>query len=316
MVAVLPDPGRVHTFDASRCFRRGISTVTATRSSVSVIVPTRNEAGNVEMLASRVADALAARCQYEIIFVDDSDDQTPTRIQSLKGRLPVELLHRTPVERQGGLGGAVRAGFAMASGEVFVVMDADLQHPPEFTPKLVTAVQLRLADVVIASRFMPGGSASGLSGWTRHLVTYVTRQAAYFAAPRSRGIRDPLSGFFAVRSEVVSATEIRSEGFKILLDVLTQGSWSTALEIPFDFGQRHSGTSKADLREGLRFGRQLVRSRLKRSLSPPVQVADPAGSADETRETAAQWQGHLLVSEGNVGAAPPRQTHKGDRRAS
>jgi len=229
---------------------------------VSVIVPTRNEQGNVEELATRIACALDEYSKWQLVFVDDSDDDTPRRIQSLQMSLPIELVHRQSTERSGGLGGAVLDGFAVASGDILVVMDGDLQHPPELAATLAAAVELRLADVVIASRFVPGATASGLSGRTRRLVTCVTRRAAHLAVPRSRGVRDPLSGFFAIKADVVSTTEMRSQGFKILLDVLAQGWWSTALEVPFAFGRRQSGSSKAGLREGLRFARQLLRSRV------------------------------------------------------
>ena len=235
-------------------------------------MPTRNEQGIVEELGVRTASALGRDLEWQLIFVDDSDDDTPTRIRLIQERMPVELVHPPPAERSGGLGGAVLYGFTVATGEILVVMDGDLQHPPELAAMLAAAVQLRLADVVIASRFVPGASAGGLSSDARRIVTSLTRRATHIAVPRSRGVRDPLSGFFAIRSNVVSSTEVRSHGFKVLLDVLAPGCWSTALEIPFVFGTRMSGTSKADLREGLRFAHQLLRPRV-RSTAIPARAA-------------------------------------------
>jgi dolichol-phosphate mannosyltransferase len=232
------------------------------KPAVSVIVPTRNERDNVCEVAERISLALNHVNDWELIFVDDSDDDTPARIRSIRDDLPIHLMHRPPGERAGGLGGAVVAGFSQAAGNILAVMDSDLQHPPELVATLAAAVRLGMADIVVASRFVPGASASGLAGWSRHLVAYVSRQAAHFAVPRSRGVRDPLSGFFALRADVVSGRQIHSDGFKVLLDILAQGAWTTALEIPFVMECRNAGSSKADIREGWKFGHQLLRFRL------------------------------------------------------
>src|SRR5687768_11953994 len=100
------------------------------RPHVSVILPTRQEAGNVEAIAARLADVLPGM-PLEIIFVDDSDDDTPEAIRRIRSARPVRLLHRPAERRWGGLGGAVVEGMQMARGEWVCVMDADLQHPPE-----------------------------------------------------------------------------------------------------------------------------------------------------------------------------------------
>lgn len=245
-----------------------VRTLTPSRPSIpipgrlSIVVPTRNEQENVEPLARRIAEALGGRWHWQLVFVDDSTDETPDRIRALALRLPVRLVHRAPGGRVGGLGGAVLAGFAAAEGDVIVVMDADLQHPPELVARLAAAVTLGMADIVIASRFAPGASTAGPAGRWRHVVTGATRRAAHLAVPRCRQVRDPLSGFFALRSEVVASGPRRSEGFKVLLDVLALGHWSTAVELPFVLEPRATGASKAQVREGWRFARQLVRLRL------------------------------------------------------
>ena len=112
------------------------------RSTLSVVVPTRNEALNVETLVSRLGAALNELGKdWELLFVDDSDDRTPEVVRGLSGlAFPVRLMHREPGERAGGLGGAVQRGFAEARGGVIVVMDGDLQHPPEVLPALVAPV--------------------------------------------------------------------------------------------------------------------------------------------------------------------------------
>lgn len=230
--------------------------------TVSVIVPTRNEQANVAPLVERLARAFAHGWSWQAVFVDDSDDETPSCVEALAAvDLPVRCIRRPPAERIGGLGGAVLAGFSAAEADVLVVMDGDLQHPPELAARLASAVALDVGDIVIASRFVPGASAAGLSGSFRRLVTGATRRAAHLAVPRSRRIQDPLSGFFAIRADVLETGPTRCDGFKVLLDVLACGSWETAVEVPFSLEERVAGASKAQAKEGLRFARQLWRLR-------------------------------------------------------
>jgi hypothetical protein len=140
--------------------------------SLTVIVPTRNESGNVAPLIARLGEALAG-IDAEVLFVDDSSDTTPEQVRStaVTASLPVRLLHRTAKERVGGLGGAVLAGLRSAHGDWAVVMDGDLQHPPEVVPDLLRAGQQSGADLVVASRYVGAGSAGGLSTATRERVS-------------------------------------------------------------------------------------------------------------------------------------------------
>jgi len=108
------------------------------RPELSIVVPTRNEQGNIEPLFRRLDRALGP-VNAEIVFADDSSDQTPSRVRSLPshpGRT-VRLLHRSDKERWGGLGGAVVDGLKLATADWVCVMDADLQHPPDLVPALL-----------------------------------------------------------------------------------------------------------------------------------------------------------------------------------
>jgi glycosyltransferase involved in cell wall biosynthesis len=231
---------------------------------LSVIVPTRNEAGNVAVLVERLHAALRAT-DVEILFVDDSTDETPDRIRAVAERTdrPVRLLHRAEADRVGGLGGAVLLGLRAARGEWAVVMDGDLQHPPESVPELVQAGVEHDADLVVASRYCGSGSAAGLSGAARRRVsgagTHVTR--AVFPR-RLAGCSDPMSGFFAVRRGAVDLDRLRPRGFKILLEIVARAPRLRVAEVPFVFQERHSGDSKASLREGLLLARKLVALRV------------------------------------------------------
>jgi dolichol-phosphate mannosyltransferase len=229
---------------------------------LTVVVPTRNEAANVDELADRAARCLdATGISFEILFVDDSDDDTPAKVRSAQARgLPLRLLHRPVGERSDGLAGAVRAGFDRSDDSAMLaVMDGDLQHPPEILSRLVNAMHDG-ADVAVASRFVSGGGdVAGLDGPLRRMVSRTTRIAARLTLRRVRPVHDPLSGCFMLRREVVTAGSLQTSGFKILLEILARGRWSRVVEVPIRMQPRGLGTSKADLREGVRYARLLAR---------------------------------------------------------
>lgn len=206
---------------------------------VSVIVPTYNERDNLEELFERISVSLADY-DYEIIVVDDdSPDKTWEFARQLSERYPVRVIRRTDEK---GLSSAVIRGFKEASGDVFVVMDADLQHPPEVIPELIRAIE-RGADVAIASRYVPGGGVKDWY-WYRKLISKGAIMVGRLALPKIRDIKDPVSGFFALRREVVEGAELNPVGFKILMEILVKGKYNKAVEVPFTFGLRRAGESK------------------------------------------------------------------------
>jgi dolichol-phosphate mannosyltransferase len=231
---------------------------------VCVIVPTRNEAGNVEPLVHRLAESVAG-LEVSVLFVDDSTDDTPLVVRSVSAGavIPVRLLHREAQQRTGGLGGAVVAGLAETAAEWVVVMDGDLQHPPEVISAMLAVAGSEECDVVIASRYRAAGSAGGLSSLLRELVSSGSTKLARALFPRRlSGVSDPLSGFFAMRVAAVNVADLRPNGFKILLEILARSSNLRVAEQPYNFAARHRGSSKASWREGLRFAQQLISLRL------------------------------------------------------
>ncbi|MGH8962399.1 MAG: glycosyltransferase [Jatrophihabitantaceae bacterium] len=228
--------------------------------TISVIVPTRNEVDNVAVLVRRL-DLALGETAAEILFVDDSDDETPARIQELAAASarPIRLVHRDPDDRSGGLGSAVVVGLRACTGEWAVVMDGDLQHPPEIVPALVAAGRSAGADVVVASRYVDVGSAAGLGSALRSAVSGGATRLAKAAFPRRLGAcTDPMSGFFAVRPARLELDLLRPDGFKILLEILARSPQLRICEHPFIFGERHGGQSKASWREGVLFLRRLL----------------------------------------------------------
>ncbi|MGR4883210.1 glycosyltransferase [Streptomyces sp. LARHCF249] len=228
----------------------------AVTGSVTLIIPTFNEAGNIVELLRRLGDALPDPEQLpcEVLFVDDSTDDTPAVIEKAAAdhSFPVSVLHREVAE--GGLGGAVVEGVRRADTDWIVVMDADLQHPPHLVPELVGEGIRTGADLVVASRYITGGSRAGLAGTYRIAVSRGATWLTKGLFPRAlRGISDPMSGFFAMRRSVVTAEALKPLGYKILLELAVRCRPAKVAEVPFVFQDRYSGESKSTAREGMRF---------------------------------------------------------------
>ncbi|CAN7164335.1 polyprenol monophosphomannose synthase [Microbacterium sp. LjRoot45] len=224
---------------------------------LSIIVPTYNEAPNVAELVRRVSAAVSG-VDAEIVFVDDSTDDTPDVIREVAAAsaLPVRLLHRTA--RAGGLGGAVIEGMRIAASDLCLVMDGDLQHPPEKIPEMLARHAEGDVDVVVASRYAGGGTSHGLADRTRVMVSKVSTAITKSMFPvRLRDVTDPMTGFFLVDRRTVDLDGLRPRGFKILLEILVRRSFRIA-EVPFDFADRHAGESKASVRQGVHFLTQLA----------------------------------------------------------
>jgi putative flippase GtrA len=249
--------------------------------AVSVVVPTRNEADNVRPLVEQLRAALGST-PGEIIFVDDSDDDTPRVVRELSEADPdgVRLVHRTGAERTGGLGGAVTAGLATARAPWVVVMDGDLQHPPSTVPELLAAGQVDRADAVVASRYRARGRVTGLGGVFRRIVSRASGTLARIFFPvRLRAVTDPMSGFFAVRRDALDTTALRPDGYKILLEMVVRGRLNRVTEVPYTFQPRQAGESKASFREGLRYLRHLGLLRLAATRHPASPLGRLAGFA-------------------------------------
>ncbi len=224
---------------------------------LSIIVPTFNEAPNVAELVRRVSAAVEG-IDAEIVFVDDSTDATPAVVRDIatSSSLPVRLIHREVAT--GGLAGAVLDGLADAAADVCVIMDADLQHPPEKIPEMLERYARGDADVVVASRYAGGATAHGLADRTRVMVSKVSTAVTKAMFPvRLRDVTDPMTGFFLVDRRAVGLENLKPRGFKILLGILARKNVRVA-EVPFDFAGRRAGVSKASLRQGMHFLAQLT----------------------------------------------------------
>jgi glycosyltransferase involved in cell wall biosynthesis len=251
----------------------------STPLELSVLVPTRNEAGNIEELLRRVTAAVAG-VPTEVVFIDDSDDLTPAVIRTVArrgsgGACQVSLIHRQGIQRAGGLAGAVVDGLRAARAPWACVLDADLQHPPEVIPMLLAKAERDGADLVVASRHCERGRADGL-GPIRSLISTATSSAARRLFPwRLRGVTDPMSRFFLVRAGAIDLDALRPRGFKILLELLVRCRALRRAEVGFAFADRYAGESKGSLREGLNYLRSLCELRCR----PETAAARPSAGA-------------------------------------
>lgn len=221
---------------------------------VSVIVPAWNEAENLPLLVPRVAEALAGRA-WEMLIVDDgSADGTPEVCRRLAETYPVRLMVRNPPLH--GLSGAVLEGIAESTGSTLVVMDADLQHPPERITALLDALDTG-ADFALGSRYVPGGSTDGK--WTvgRKINSWA---ATVLARPFAGPVRDPMSGFFALRRTTFDrAQRLTPLGYKIALELMCKCQAQNVKEVPIHFGLRTRGESKLTLKQQFRYLEHLSR---------------------------------------------------------
>ncbi|MCX4737044.1 MULTISPECIES: glycosyltransferase [Streptomyces] len=228
-------------------------------AAVTIVVPTFNESANIRRLLHLITDSVPGRLPCEVVFVDDSTDDTPEVIRDAAKDCPypVTVIHREVPA--GGLGGAVVEGMKAAGSDWIVVMDGDCQHPPSLVPELVATGERSGAGLVVASRYIKGGSRAGLAGSYRVAVSRGATWLTKSLFPRRlHGISDPMSGFFAIRRSAVTADVLKPLGYKILLELAVRSRPRGVSEVPFVFQDRFAGESKSSAQEGLRFLRHLA----------------------------------------------------------
>ena len=219
---------------------------------ISIVVPTYNEKDNIRPLLDRIHTALGT-IRHEVIFVDDSNDETPQVIEEIAGEDDTVRLHHREDEK--GLATAVVKGFSLAQGEFVACMDADLQHPPEVL-KHMYAAMLAGADMAIPSRFIPGGSDGGLNIW-RKFVSGTARYIGKIILPCLRSISDPTSGLFMIKSDLLKDAKLNPIGWKIMIEVLAMCQVKKVLETPYVFHDREAGESKLSTQVTIEYLKQV-----------------------------------------------------------
>ena len=222
----------------------GVTINVANYKKFALVVPTLNEAENIVTVLDRARQALAQLpLAWEILVVDD--DSTDGTVEIVRryseSHAGVRLLERYS---QKGLAGAITYGWKHTDVGILGVMDADLQHPPELLPELVTRV-CQGSDIAIASRYL---HADSMEAWSlpRRMISRLSVLASRPVQKPGLRVSDPTSGFFVLRRECIAGIEFQPAGFKLLLEILVQGHVRSVAEIPFKFGTRSGGKSKAN----------------------------------------------------------------------
>jgi dolichol-phosphate mannosyltransferase len=233
---------------------------------LTIVVPTFNEHANIPLLVERLSHLLTS-CDWEVIFVDDnSPDGTAAAARTL-GQLDSRVRCIRRIGRRG-LAGACLEGMLASQARYVAVMDADLQHDEGLLVPMLEALRGGRADVAVASRYLYGGSAAGLSK-QRSRVSRGSN--AIVRLLLGIELTDPMSGHFMIRREAFEAIApgLSSQGFKILLDILAtaRGSLRT-IELPSTFRERQHGESKLDSKIALDFA-ALVTAKLTHDAVSP-----------------------------------------------
>jgi dolichol-phosphate mannosyltransferase len=235
----------------------------AQQCDLSLVVPTYNEAGNITPLLSRL-DLVLDGLSWELLIVDDdSPDGTSEMVEAISlQRDNVCCLRR--IGRRG-LASACIEGFWATKAPFIGVMDADLQHDEALLPRMFDILRAGQVELVVASRYVEGGSIGDLP-LGRRVMSYVGTSLARQLL--GVGLQDPMSGFFMFRRDLLKRSplgKISGAGFKILLDIVVSTKPVPSFtELPYTFRPRHSGTSKFNASIGLEFLRAVAKSRLKR----------------------------------------------------
>jgi dolichol-phosphate mannosyltransferase len=241
--------------------------MSASANSVSIIVPTLNEEENIALLVSQIM-ASAVSFQ-EILFVDgNSTDATADKIRGFAARCPIRLIEQNCPDL--GLAGAIVSGARAAHGEILLVMDADLSHPPERMKDLLAPLSTGAADMVVGSRYVEGGSTPGWPLWRR----IVSRVGAALAYPLT-GVHDSMGGFFAIRRARLLELAPQTSGFKIVFEAIVRANGTLRVrEIPIAFRERMHGKSKMSFGIALRFFLRWLHITFRRLIPGPDRPAE------------------------------------------
>jgi len=224
---------------------RGV--ISGKNAQVSIIIPTYNESRNIIQILKSIGDNLPKNIIAEAIVVDDNSpdstgkivDEYLKNVKKIAG-YTMDIIHRTS---KNGLSSAILSGVQRAKGETIVVMDSDFSHPPQIIPKMIESLKKYQCDLVIASRYISGGK---INGWT--LKRKIMSKVATLIAKKGLGVKtkDPMSGFFAFKKNILKGINFDAIGYKILLEILVKKSEIAVKEIPYTFENRTFGSSKLD----------------------------------------------------------------------
>jgi dolichol-phosphate mannosyltransferase len=222
----------------------------------SIIVPTFNEVKNIRPLVSRIAAIDFAHSPYEVLLMDDnSQDGTVAMVNSLTEQYPWLKLHVRYVNPS--LSAAVMDGITLAQYPHLIIMDADLSHPPEIIPDMLRILQDSSVDLVIGSRYVKDGSTDVHWPWHRKIASQSAAFMARMVVPAH--IKDPLSGFLAIKKSKCIQASLQPLGWKISLEIMVKCQCKNIIELPIHFVDRQRGSSKMNVKVFYHYIRHLNR---------------------------------------------------------
>lgn len=234
--------------------------------NLTIVPPTFNEKDNVIPLLNAIQKAFKnKKVDYEVLFVDDSNDETPGVIEKeIKSRkeMTVRMIHR-PKNKRTGLATAFIEGFEKANGKYICCIDSDLQHPPQKIYDLYQKAVEDGVEIVFGTRYVKGGSAEGLGslktfyGVYRRAVSMGLKYFTQILFIPTRKTSDPLGGFFLLKKSILKGVKLNPRGFKISVEVLMRTKHNKVSEVPYKFLARENEDSKATFKQGLEFFKHL-----------------------------------------------------------
>ncbi len=216
-------------------------------TEISIILPTYNESKNIWSILEHIQKSIPQNLRAETIVIDDnSPDNTAKIAEDYFYSIKEKTSHTINVikrKAKDGLSSAILNGIQEASGNTIVVMDSDFSHPPHIIPKLLETLKQTQCDIVVASRYVKGGT---IQGWPfkRKLMSTVATKIAKIGLGVTPN--DPMSGFFAFRKKITDGVKFDAIGYKMLLELLVKTKGVKIEEIPYTFTDREFGSSKLD----------------------------------------------------------------------
>lgn len=219
---------------------------------ISLLIPTYNEAENIESILKRSIRVLGdVGVKYEILVIDDaSADNTSDIAQEIieeKGK----VIRRVAEKRSLSL--SVIDGIKNSDGSIIIVMDADGSHPPEMIPCFIENIKSGY-ELVIASRYVRRGESKNFP-----LKRKIISRFACLLGRVVTDIKDNTSGFFCIKRDCLDIGQLNPSGFKIGLEIFVKAKYKTYKEIPFIFIDRKKGKSKLKAKTVLQFIHHLCR---------------------------------------------------------
>ncbi|QLH02142.1 dolichol-phosphate mannosyltransferase [Nitrosopumilus cobalaminigenes] len=229
------------------------------KKKVSIILPTYNESQNIIQILKSIEEHLPKNFKAETIVVDDnSPDGTGKIVDDYLNfkkiaNNTIDIIHRTT---KSGLASAILKGIQHATGEIIVVMDSDFSHPPQIIPKMLESLKKYHSDIVIASRYAKGGS---IEQWTlkRKLMSKLATKIAKSSLNVSA--KDPMSGFFLFKKNLLHDLKFDGIGYKLLLEILVKTKGAKITEVPYTFTNRKFGSSKLGLDVIFNYGKSVFK---------------------------------------------------------